>query len=598
MTSAQNRKPAGNEIREALAGLQGLFRQVMGYSVVVNLLTLAPTFYMLEAYGRVVYSRNANTLLMLTLLVLLAYAVMEGADWVRGKLLHRAGEALDRQLGERVFDATFAAQLRGLPLGLQPLNDLKTVRGFLTSPALTAMADAPVALLFILIIMFISPVMGSFVLIAALAMLVIGFKTERDTAKPLIDAQRSGLEAQRYASTSLQNAQVIESMGMWGAIRDRWLGRQRRMLREQAEASDHAGTGAALSKFVQIAQGSMVLGIAAWLTLEGELDPNGAGMIVAWTLAGRALAPLQQVIAQWKQVVQARDAYGRLQAFLGQSPERPLGMPLPAPKGALTVEGVVATAPGGQVPILRNVAFALKPGEVLAVVGPSASGKSTLARLLVGLWPSAAGRVRLDGVDVFTWNKQELGPHIGYLPQDTELFDGTLAENIARFGDADADRLARAVSAVGLDELVAQLPDGLDTLIGPGGVVLSGGQRQRVALARAIYGDPAFIVLDEPNSSLDEAGERALLQTLLALKARGTTIVVMTHRTSVLGAVDSMLVLRDGQVQAFGPRDEVLAALQGRAAQPAVARPAQAAPPPTSPSPPLPGGLATGGAGA
>lgn len=587
MTPVQSRNPVRDELRQALDSLGGLFRQALGYSVMVNLLALAPTFYMLEAYGRVVYSRNENTLLMLTLLVLFAYGVMEGADWVRGKLLHRASEALDRRLGERVFNASFAAQLRGLPLGLQPLNDLKTLRSFLTSPALTAMADAPVALLFILIIMLISPLMGSFVLVAALLMVAIGYKTERDTAKPLTDAQRSGIEAQRYATTSLQNAQVIESMGMWPAIRDRWLARQQKMLREQAEASDHAGTGAALSKLVQVVQGSMVLGIAAWLTLEGQMDPNGGAMIVAWTLASRSLAPLQQVIAQWKLVVSARDTHARLRAFLAQSPEREAGMPLPRPKGALAVEGLVAGAPGSQVPILRGVAFALRPGEVLAVVGPSASGKSTLARLLVGLWPAMSGRVRLDGVDVHSWNKLELGPYIGYLPQDTELFDGSLADNIARFGDPDPEQLQRAVSAVGLDELVENLPEGLDTAIGVGGVVLSGGQRQRVALARAIYGDPAFIVLDEPNSSLDEAGDRALLQTLLGLRARGATVVVMTHRTSVLAAVDRMLVLRDGQAQMFGARDEVLAALQGRTAQAAAPQPAGAAP-----------RLASGGAGA
>ncbi len=590
--AAPGQTPAG-EVREALGQLKGFFRQAMGYSLVVNALALTPVFYMLQAYGRVVDSRSTSTLVVLTMLVLFLYAVMELSDWVRGKLLHAAGERLDQQLGQRVFNATFGAQLRGLPVGVQPLADLKAIRSFLGGPTLTALADTPMALLYILIIFVMNPLIGAFVSVAALAMLGIGYYTERQTSPPLTAAQRSGQEAQRYATTSLQNAQVIAAMGMWGDIRRRWLQRQNTLLAQQAEASDHAGTGAALSKFVLLAQGSLVLGMAAWLTIIGEMAAGGAAMILVWILSSRALQPLQMVISQWKSVVQVRDNYNRLQTFLAQSPEREAGMALPAPKGALQVEALVAAAPGSQAAILRGVNFALNPGEALAVVGPSASGKSTLARLLVGLWPAAAGRVRLDGVDVYAWNKEELGPHIGYLPQDTELFDGTLAENIARFGDADPHEVRRAATAVGLDELVAALPDGFDTLIGPGGVVLSGGQRQRVALARAIYRDPAFIVLDEPNSSLDEAGERALVQTLLGLKARGATLVVMTHRTSVLAAIDKMLILRDGQVQAFGPRDEVLAALQGR--QPAVpqkpgAAPAAGAPaantPPPAVSPP------------
>jgi len=573
-TAPANRPAASEELGEALGHLGGYFRRAVGYSVVVNLLALAPTFYMLEAYGRVVYSRNENTLLMLTLMVLLAYAVMEMADWVRGKLMHIAADRIDTELGERVFNATFDAQLRGIPVGIQPLNDFKAVRSFLTSPTLTAMVDTPIALLFIGVIFAVSPQMGALSLVGVLAMVPLAIYTERTTGKLLSAAQFAGMNAQRYAGSSLSNAQVIESMGMWQTVRERWLARQREMLRFQAMASDTAGTGAAISKSIQILQGSLVLGMAAWLTLEGKLDPGGAAMFIAWTLSGKALGPLQTLISQSKQISTVSDTWRRLKVFLSQVPPREEGMALPAPKGALAVEAVVAAAPNSQVPILRGVSFALQPGEALAVVGPSAAGKSTLARLLVGLWAAASGRVRLDGVDVYAWNKQELGPHIGYLPQDTELFDGTLAENIARFGEGDEYRVRKAASEVGLDELVASLPEGLETLIGAGGVVLSGGQRQRVALARAIYGDPRFVVLDEPNASLDEAGERALLQTLLMLKARGVTLVVMTHRTSVLPAIDKMLVLRDGQVAGFGPRDEVLAALQGRPAVPQAAAPA------------------------
>ena len=570
--------PPASELRDAMTSLRQFFLRAILFSVFTNLLVLAPTLYMLEVYGRVVNSRNIDTLLMLTVLVIGFYVVMEFLDWVRGQVMHAAGLRLDRSLGERVFNVTVEARLRNLPVGIAPLNDLRTIRGFLSSPASMAMMDAPIALLFIVIIFVMSVPLGALVLAAAIAMLAVGYITERKTKPPLTEAQRLAMEAQRSASTTLKNAQVIEAMGMMGHIRDRWLARQRKFLKQQAIASDRAGDGAAISKFIQIGQSSMVLGFACWLILIGELDPNGNVMIVAWILSSRALGPLQQLIAQWKTVVSARDSYARLDHLLDAIPVRPAGMPLPPPKGAVTVEGVIAAAPGTQVAILRNVSFGVAPGQVLAVVGPSASGKSTLARVLVGLWPAASGKVRLDGVDVFAWNKQELGPHIGYLPQDNELFDGTLAENIARFGHVDRVKVEAAARAVGLHDIVAALPEGYDTSIGPGGSVLSGGARQRVALARAIYNEPRFNVLDEPNSSLDEAGDQALLATLLAQKARGATQVIITHRTNVLAAVDRMLVLRDGQTQLFGPRDEVLAALSGKTKPAPSAVPALAAP--------------------
>jgi len=553
-----------SELRAALLSLRQYFKRAVLFSFVTNALTLASAMYMLGVYGRVVNSRSLDTLLMLTILVVSLHALMEFVDWTRTELLRSAGLRLDRSLGERVFNVTFEARLRNQPVGIAAISDLRNVRSFLSSPSLIAVIDAPISLLLIVVIFILSPALGAFVLVAALAMLAVGFFTERKTSPPLIEAQKLSTEAQRYASTTLKNAQVIEAMGMMGHIRNRWLALQRKFLARQAEASDHAGVGAALSKFIQIAQGSMVLGLACWLTLIGQLEAGGSVMIVAWILSSRALGPLQQLIAQWRTVIGARDTYTRLEGFLTANPVREIGMALPPPKGALSVEALFAGAPGGQVAILRGVNFALSPGQVLAVVGPSASGKSTLARLLVGLWPAASGKVRLDGVDVHAWNKQELGPHIGYLPQDNELFDGTLAENIARFGDVDREKVETAARAVGLHDIVTALPDSYDTPIGAGGVVLSGGERQRVALARAIYGDPQFIVLDEPNSSLDEAGERALLQTLLMQKARGATLVIITHRPNVLSAVDRMLVLRDGTMHAFGPRDEVLAALSGK----------------------------------
>jgi ATP-binding cassette subfamily C exporter for protease/lipase len=318
----------------------------------------------------------------------------------------------------------------------------------------------------------------------------------------------------------------------------------------------------------------MLLGLGAWLLLRNELSGGASYMIVGSILGGRVLAPLVQIVAQWQTVVNVRGAYERLDSLLASVPLRQGGMPLPAPRGQLLVDNLVASAPGTQAPILKGISLALQPGEVLAVVGPSASGKTTLARLLVGLWPAVNGKVRLDGVDVFTWDKAELGPHIGYLPQGVELFDGSVAENIARFGEVNMDKVQAAAQAVGLHEFILALPQGYDSQVGREGAMLSGGQRQRVALARALYGKPAFVVLDEPNSSLDEQGDAALAHAISQLSARGTTFVVMTHRTSVLAVTNKMLVLRDGQTQAFGPRDDVLKALNDAAAkarQPAAA---------------------------
>jgi ATP-binding cassette subfamily C exporter for protease/lipase len=343
----------------------------------------------------------------------------------------------------------------------------------------------------------------------------------------------------------------MESMGMLTAVHARWQKRQQIFLAQQAVASEGGGFWNAMSKMVQLVFASLMLGLGAWLMLGNSLNGGASMMIVGSVLGGRVLAPLTQVVAQWNSVVNARGAWSRLEWLLSQIPTKPEAMPLPAPKGHLLVEGVVAGAPGQQVPIVRGVQFALNPGEVLAVVGPSASGKTTLARLLVGLWPTLGGKVRLDGADVYSWDKEELGPYLGYLPQGVELLEGTLAENIARFGEVDMQQVEAAAKLVGRD-----------------GAILSGGQRQRVGLARAIYGKPVFVVLDEPNSSLDEVGDAALAKAILTLKQLGTTFVVMTHRTSVLGVADKMLVMREGTQQAFGPRDEVLAALQN-ARQPA-----------------------------
>lgn len=560
------------ELAAAFAPAWPALRRAFAFSLVAGLLVLAPSVYMLEVYDRVVNSRSHGTLLMLTVAVFLAFAVMEVLEWVRSGILHEVGKEADAAVSPRLFDLSFEANLKRLPGGtLQLFNDWRTVREFLSSPFVSSLMETPVALVFLVLVYLISPVLGWVTLASAVVQVGVAWLNERNTQPPLTAANRKAHAAQQYADGSLRNAEVIEAMGMLGHIHARWVARQREFLGLQAEASRAAGGFQAASKLIQQVLSSALLGLSAWLLLKNQLNGGPAMMIVASIIGARVLTPLVQMVTQWRQVVNARDAWARLSALLSAIPPHPPAMPLPAPRGALKVEQLMAGAPvpPGQpsVQILRGVQFALQPGEVLAVIGPSASGKTTLARLLVGLWPAAAGKVRLDGADVYAWNKNELGPHVGYLPQGVELFEGTVAENIARFGPVDEARVSAAARLVGLHEMIETLPQRYETPVGRDGAVLSGGQRQRIALARALYGDPAFVVLDEPNSSLDEAGDQALSEALKQLRARGATVVVMTHRAGILGLCDKILLLVDGAQQAFGPRDEVMAAMQKAQAQ-------------------------------
>ena len=561
-----NKKPS--ELHEAILAFKPHYWRAFRFALIGALLILAPTAYMFEVYERVVNSRSHTTLVMLTVILVIAYIVMEVLDWARSETMREAGQLLDQRMAPRVFQAMYESNLRRMgPPSIQPMNDFRTVRDFLHHPVLGALMESPISLVFMLILFLASPVLGWAAVAGALVQVGLAWLNERSTNPPLTEANRSAIAAQQYADGSLRNAEVIEAMGMLHHIHRRWMEKQHAFLGLQAQASDKAGAFQAGSKFVQTTMGSLLLGLGGWLILENAL-PGGPGMmIVASVLGGRMLAPLVQMVSQWRAVVNVRDAWRRLEQLLTQIPERPEAMSLPAPRGVLSVEHVIAGAPGSNAPILRGIAFALQAGEVLAVVGPSASGKTTLARLLVGLWPTVSGKVRLDGADVFSWDKLELGPYLGYLPQGVELLEGTLAENIARFGEVDMDKVQAAARAVGLHEFILSLAQGYDSPVGRDGAMLSGGQRQRVALARALYDDPVFVVLDEPNSSLDEAGDAALAQAIAELKARGTTFVIMTHRTSVLAVADKMLVLRDGAQHAFGPRDEVLAALNQAAAQ-------------------------------
>lgn len=552
------------ELAEVLFSFRKAFYTAGVFSLFINVLGLVPSIYMLQVYDRVLQSQNVTTLIMLTVIMVGFYVIMGMLEVARSKLLIRVGAQLDMKLNDRVFVASFERNLKraGGNAG-QALGDLTNVRQFLTGNGLFAFFDAPWAPIYLVVIFLFSPWLGLFAVVAALVLFSLAWITELSTRKPLAEATQVAMGANNYATNNLRNAEVIEAMGMLDNLRQRWLQKQMRFLVLQNEASDKAAVISAVTKSVRIAVQSLVLGGGALLVIEGTLTPGG--MIAASILLGKALGPVEMAIGIWKQLLGARTAFHRLEGLLQEHPARAIGMALPPPVGSLLVEGVMAAAPGSQVMILKQVGFNVAPGEIVGIIGPSASGKSTLARLLVGVWPALSGKVRLDGADVYTWDKNLLGPSVGYLPQDIELFEGTIAENIARFGEVDADQVVEAARMAGVHDMILRFPKGYDTTIGDGGNGLSGGQRQRIGFARAIYGNPKFVVLDEPNSNLDEVGEAALIRAVKELKQRGTTVILITHRTSIISAVDKLLLMVDGAVQLFGPRDQVLLTIQQRA---------------------------------
>ena len=549
-----------SELDGVLWSLRRIFLLAGVFSFFVNALMLVPSLYMMQVYDRVLNSRNEMTLLMITLITLGLYLLLGGLEWVRSQLLVRSSVQLDTRLNDRVFRATFAASLRGAGGNpAQALYDVTNLRQFLTGNGLFAFFDAPWAPIYLLVITLLHPWLGLFSLVGSLILVALTWLTEKITQKPLAEANTASMQANIFATNNLKNAEVIDAMGMLPAVQSRWYAKHRVSVALQQIASDRAGAISAATRFFRLAQQSLILGLGALLVIKGELSPGG--MIAASILMGRVLAPVEQLIGVWKNLVSVRSAYERLQKLLAAIPAVEPGMPLPAPKGILALENVVAMAPNSQTVILRGVNAGIGAGDVVGIIGPSASGKSTLARLMVGVWPTASGKVRLDGADIFSWNKAEVGPYIGYLPQDVELFEGTIAENIARFATVDADKVVRAAQRAGVHDMILHFPKGYDTPIGPGGGFLSGGQRQRIALARAMYGDPVLVVLDEPNSNLDDVGEQALVRAVLDLKAQGTTVIVVTHRTNIVSVVDKLMLLRDGALQLFGPRNEVMASL-------------------------------------
>jgi PrtD family type I secretion system ABC transporter len=549
--------PRGEPLTATMRGCRRAFGFVGLFSLSINLLLLTVPLYMLQVFDRVLASQSEETLVFLTIIAIGAVLVLGLLELVRSRILVRASRWLEEMLAPAVFERSIAAALYGRPYRTEALRDLGQLRSFLGGSAIFSLFDAPWVPIYLLVIFLLHPVVGFVALAGAVVLFALAVLNELLTRNPLRTANRDATHGMQRAEATMRNAEVIDAMGMMPGVVASWLSRNGRALEQQILASDRAGTVLALSKFLRLAVQIAVLGAGAFLVVRHELTPGA--MIACSILTSRALAPVEQAIGTWKQVIGARTAYGRLKAHFAEAKLlRATGMPLPAPSGHLRVEGVTFAYPGTTRTTLKAVSCELLPGEALAIVGPSAAGKSTLARLLIGVWPPNVGAVRLDGADVHAWDRENFGRYVGYLPQDVELFAGTVQENIARLGDARPAAIHQAAQMAGVHEMILRLPRGYDTEIGEGGSILSGGQRQRIALARALLGPPRFLVLDEPNSNLDGSGEEALSNAIAAVKAAGGTVVIIAHRPRMLTHVDKILLLRNGLVEAFGMREEVM----------------------------------------
>ncbi len=549
-------------LARALGALRGAFLATLVISFFINLLMFVAPLYMLQVYDRVLTSRNETTLLMLTLLALALLALFGVLETIRARVLVRLGTSLDHRLRDTVFRAVFeAARQRPGSRPAQVMRDLEQVRGFLIGPGVPALMDAPWVPVFLAVIFLMHLWLGLLALGGAVLIFALALANELFTRTAHGESGHAATVAGNTLESSLRNAEVLRAMGMQEAVRTRWREHQETALGWQSLAGDRGGLIVATSKALRFMLQVGILGVGAWLAIHREITPGV--MIAASIIMSRALAPVEQSVAHWRGFVNARLAWRRLGLLLQTFPEPPTPVSLPAPQGQVTVEGLTVAPPGSRTPVLRGVSVSLAPGEVLGVVGPSAAGKSSLARVLVGVWPPLSGAVRLDGASLDQWAPEHLGPHVGYLPQDVELFPGTVAENIARLGPVDDARVVAAAAKAGADAMIRHLPEGYNTDIGDGGQSLSGGQRQRVGLARALYGDPALVVLDEPNANLDREGESALAQAVKAMKDSGQTVVLITHRPALLSATDRVMVLEEGQIKALGPRDEILTRLFG-----------------------------------
>ncbi|MBX9701851.1 MAG: type I secretion system permease/ATPase, partial [Acetobacteraceae bacterium] len=543
-------------LRRALAACRRQFMLVGLFSGAVNLLQLTTSIYMMQVFDRVLATRVLDTLLYLSLIAIAAVMVLALLEAARSQIMQRVAVWVENRVAPEGFVRAIESTLRGRPYRMEALRDLAVCRNYLSSPGALALYDVPWVPIYIAVIFALHPVMGWIALGGAFILFGLTLLSELSTSKLLKEANTAAMASQRRADSIARNAEVIDTMGMLPSVIGHWRQSVSAMAGPQQRAMDRAAVLLAATKFFRLAVQIGILGVGAYLVLLQEIT-SGAS-IAGSIIMGRALAPVEQMIGGWKQLVQARQSYRRLEAFMQQPRIRPPGLPLPEPEGRLAVERVSYAFPGQGVAMIKGVNFALTPGESLAVIGPSAAGKTTLIRLITGTLPPAAGNVRLDGADVYQWMREDFGRHVGYLPQDVELFDGTVFSNIARMGEAEPDEVYEAAKLAGCHEMILRMPNGYETQIGEGGLYLSGGQRQLVGLARAMFGRPKLVVLDEPNSNLDGDSEAALLRALEQLKAQRTTVVLVSHRPTLVQGVDKVLLLKEGAMEMFGPRAEVL----------------------------------------
>lgn len=530
-------------------------------TAIVDLMSIAPMLYMLNVMDHAIGAKSTVTLISLTALVVALYVFWSAIEWIRSRLLTRLSLRIDWDLSADIFDASFRRHVGRKNANVhQLLGDLSKLRTFLTGPGLLSVIDAPFAFVFIGIGAIFHPALAIFALGATVLMLVLTYFTQKVTSPILKVASDAQTEASRVASNSLRHAESTLALGMMGAARQRWYSQHHKYLLNQVNASEAAGLTGGISGFINKAMSSLQMALGGFLAIEGLI--TGGMVMAASMLISKAISPITKLMSGWKEIVEARQSYERLNALLISDSERQTKMQLPPVVGSLKVTKMSSVPPGHNKAVLFDIDFQIKPGEVVAIVGPSASGKTCLARLLIGVWKPVRGSVRLDGVELSDWDHDDFGPQIGYVPQEIEFFEGTVAENIARLGEIDPEMVVKVATLLGMHEIILGFPKGYDTELGEGGYALSGGQRQRLAICRAIYGMPKFIVMDEPNANLDEVGESALVHAINYLKSQGSAIIITTHRPRLVGAADNLLVLRNGTQVGFGPAEDMINAVR------------------------------------
>ena len=550
------------ELEQAIYYCRSAFYTAAFFSLFINLLMITPAIYMLQVYDRVLSSGSESTLLVITLLLVFLFIAMGLLEWMRSLILVRVSSKLETLLNSRLFTVSFKQALYsgGQNSNGQPLEDLTALRQFMTGNGLFAFFDMPWIPIYMAILFLFHPAIGWLAVATAIILVVFAIFNEKSTSKWLQRANVLAMQNRSRLGKNLMNAEVVESMGMLGNLKGRWLEQVNKVLFLQSKASTNAGFWVSLSKVFRMTAQSLVLGLGAYLALQQEISPGI--MIAGSILLGRALAPIDLLIGTWKGFIAARGQYTRLNELLKKVPQEGEPMQLPDPEGNIRVENILVVPPGGKIPVVKGVNFAVEKGQLIGVIGPSGAGKSTLARALLGVWPIHSGKVRLDGADIAQWDREALGSFIGYLPQDVELFQGTISENIARFGAVDPNKVIAAAMKADVHEFILRLPAGYDTVISGSGGVLSGGERQRIGLARALYGDVRLVVLDEPNSNLDDQGEQALMNALITLKSEQVTVLIISHRPSVLKVVDQIILMKEGVLVDYGTTANVLAKLQ------------------------------------